>query len=67
MACCNGGGPPPDGWRMIPEQRWATETPIATSAAPPAAQPGRAPASSSPAWWVWGLVAVLVLVSLRAK
>ncbi|MFL5381299.1 MAG: hypothetical protein ACJ8GN_02110 [Longimicrobiaceae bacterium] len=63
MSCGCGGSPPVDGWRLIPEQKWAQEAPLATTAPAPAPQPGRAPSSSSASWswWVWGLLAVMVL------
>lgn len=65
MGCCGGKPPPGDGWNLIPTQRWATETPIATTPPQPQPQPGRAPAdSSSVSPWIWAVVAVLVLAHM---
>jgi hypothetical protein len=68
MGCgCGGAGQPfGDGWNLIPREKWATQSPIATTPPAPQPQPGRAPAdsSSSVPVWVWGLIAVLVLAHL---
>lgn len=71
MGCgCGGGGQASfgDGWNLIPRDKWAVQSPIATTPPAPQPQPGRAPgdSSSSVPVWVWGLIAVLVLAHLGA-
>jgi hypothetical protein len=66
MACCP-GGPPVEGWRLIPEIAMSMN-PLVTAEPAPAPQPDRAPpASPGLPTWVWFVLALLTIAALRER